>query len=224
MLKCLICLGMAAATVYIPAEAHLPFMKPELTPDIVATSDVRIDGIDVLTLRVGEVPSLVIRERRDRLEEVAIDSSEGKLSISASDGGWFSSRDYTAVLTLPTLASLSLSGSFEARISGVNAEALALDFAGSGDVVISGRCTKLMLDTVGAIDVTAKSLICQRVEIDAAGLSDIHVFASDVLDVEGAGKTDVMFSGDPQKVLSDLAGIGSVGAAPKTKTTGGTAL
>lgn len=200
------------------AAAHDDPSHHQQTFDIVAASIVEISGIDTITMRIGEEPSLVIEERRGRLNDVSVTSSAESLTIKSEETSWFSSRDYTVTLTLPALTLLDVSGSFDAEVTGVNANALAIDLAGSGDLLISGRCKQLTLDSAGSMDVDAKSLICQTVEIDSAGAADMHVYAAESLNVEGAGATDVLFSGNPGKVTSDVAGLGKVTAAPSTQS------
>ncbi|MGD1954395.1 MAG: GIN domain-containing protein [Sphingomonadales bacterium] len=193
----------------------------EKTYDIVASEAVLISGIDDLTIQVGQDPSLVITERRDRLDKVSVESSETLLRIDAKGESWFSRRDYAAILTLPSLSDLEISGSFAAEIEGVSADTLILQIAGSGDMIISGRCGRLDLESTGAVNIDASKLVCRDVAIDAAGAANMHVFASGSVDVEGAGGTDVIYSGKPDKILSDVAGVGSVSEAEETddKTT-----
>ncbi|MEO0411438.1 MAG: DUF2807 domain-containing protein [Pseudomonadota bacterium] len=200
------------------AAAHDDPSHNQKTFEITPTTTVKMSGIDTITMRIGEEPSLMVEERRGRLKGLTVTSTAESLSITSEETSWFSSRDYIVTLTLPALSVVDISGSFDADIAGVNAKAFAIDLAGSGDLLISGRCEQLTLDSAGSMDVDAKALICQSVEIDSAGAADMHVYAAESLNVEGAGATDVLFSGNPGKVTSDVAGLGKVTAAPASQS------
>ncbi|MEM7569776.1 MAG: DUF2807 domain-containing protein [Pseudomonadota bacterium] len=218
-------IGAVFAAITAPyAMAHDDPSHDAIQPKIVATDTVMISGIDTVTIVIGDEPALTITERRGRTDDVEVKSTSEGLFIEAKDLGWFASRDFSATLTLPAISILDISGSFDAEMTGVNADTLQLTLAGSGDIIVSGRCGTLQLDTAGAMDVNAKGLVCERAEIDAAGASDIAVFAARALSVEGAGSTNVRYSGDPGKVTSDVAGLGKVEAAPKEASAEETSL
>lgn len=197
----------------LDAVAHDSAAHKHEVYEISDTRAVRIAGVETVTIKIGDAASLMVTEKKDRFDTIKVKSTDKSLSIAAEDKSWFSGRDYALVLTLPSLNSLSLSGSIDGTVTGIESEAFDLSIAGSIDLVISGTCTALSIDAAGSIDLDATDLICADVSIDAAGSTDIFVHAARSLDVEAAGANDVIYSGSPATVSSDIAGAGGVKAA-----------
>lgn len=209
------CFGYAAALVVgggvsLDAGAHEAGKHEHKSYDITDARSVYIAGVDSVSIKIGSAPSLVVTERRDRFDKITVKTTPKRLSVTARDANWFSGRDYALVLTLPAVDVLNLAGSIDGTVEGVDSVNFKLDLAGSVDLNIQGRCTALTIEAAGNVDLQAANLVCESVNVDAVGATDIAVHATQSLDVDAAGASDVRYAGKPVKISTDLAGAGSV--------------
>lgn len=183
-----------------------------------------------LTLAVGD-PSLTITAGRNVLEDITTEVSDGALTIDM-EPDW---RDPGAVsyrLTLPTLASVRLSGSGEVtgevagsgdsalevsgsgriELAAIDADDLQVDVGGSGEVVVrdvTATTTTVRIDGSGRADLSGTS---DRLDATISGSGEVAaaaLVAQDVVArVPGSGTVDV----DAERTLdATVAGSGSVG-------------
>lgn len=141
-------------------------------------------------------------------------------------------KNVQAVITMPSLGRLDISGTskvvingtvsqnFDADISGVgsiavreiNAGSLQVDISGSGNLSIaSGHVNKAELDLSGSGSIAAFGLVADHVEVDISGAGGAEVNALQSLDAEVSGAGSVHYKGQPA-VTKDISGAGVVSA------------
>ena len=109
---------------------------------------------------------------------------------------------------------LSISGSSDAQLNGLDTEQLRVAITGSGDVSASGKAGKFNLSIAGSGSVQARELAAADVEISIAGSGDARVHADKTLAVSIAGSGDVEYGGAAAITRSRIAGSGSVRQRP----------
>jgi hypothetical protein len=105
---------------------------------------------------------------------------------------------------------ISISGSSDTRLQQLKTGELQISISGSGDVVGAGSATKLKVGIAGSGDVRLTEMKADDVNISIAGSGDAAVQAEKSLEVRIAGSGDVLYSGNPARVDSRVAGSGSV--------------
>jgi hypothetical protein len=105
-----------------------------------------------------------------------------------------------AVVTMPALKRVSVSGVADADISGVRAEGFKLDLSGVGEVNIAGACDKLVARVSGVGEVDAQSFQCKAVDVKVAGVGEARVYASESVFAEVSGMGGIMIYGSPKMV------------------------
>lgn len=105
-----------------------------------------------------------------------------------------------AVITLPALNGLSVSGVVDADIDGVDSDTLQLSLSGVGDVDIEGKCGRLKARVSGVGDFDGEALECADVTVSVSGVGDATVFASESVDATVSGIGSITVYGSPENV------------------------
>lgn len=92
----------------------------------------------------------------------------------------------------------------------LDGEVLEASLAGASSVKAQGNVEQLVIDMPGAGKLDAFELRARKVKLTLAGAGKAEVFASEELQVDIAGACSVLYKGDPEKVYSNVSGIGRV--------------
>ncbi|MEI6751948.1 MAG: DUF2807 domain-containing protein [Paludibacter sp.] len=84
----------------------------------------------------------------------------------------------------------------EVNVSGL----LDLDTKGASKVELKGICNKLKINGVGASEIEATDLIAKDADIHVSGATHANVFATENLNAEAYGASDIDCKGHPKKV------------------------
>ncbi len=105
-----------------------------------------------------------------------------------------------AVVTMPALERLSVSGVTDADIRGVDAGAFRINLSGVGEVTIEGRCGNLEARVSGVGELDAKSLKCAVADVALSGMGEASVFARETARAEVSGMGEINIYGSPKTV------------------------
>ena len=123
-----------------------------------------------------------------------------KLAGAKRSVGITNAKGVDAVITLPNLTALEISGVVEGTAQGISTEAFEVDISGVGEVELSGECGELDANVSGVGDLDAEELKCRNVEIRLSGVGDASVYARDEVDASVSGMGDIDVYGSPEKV------------------------
>ena len=137
---------------------------------------------------------------------IAVTVGAVRLTRLASAG---SGKVVVEALKTPRLR-LALSGSSDATLRGLDADAFDVGVAGSGSVQASGSARQAKLAIAGSGDIEAAQLAADDVTVRIAGSGDAKVTADKTLEVSIAGSGNVEYGGTAAKVRSTVAGSGRV--------------
>lgn len=118
-----------------------------------------------------------------------------------------------AVITVPSLSMLDISGASDSRITGsVTGAELKVMLSGAGSVTADNiQVSSLDADMSGATDLTINAGSVSKASYDVSGSGDIHAFNLQTneseVEVSGAGSAEVTAS---QKLSVDISGAGGV--------------
>ena len=88
-----------------------------------------------------------------------------------------------------------------------------MEISGAGAVKLEGRADYQSIKMSGAGGYSGFELISQNCKIDISGVGSADVFVEKELDARISGLGGVSYKGNPDNVISDVSGLGSVGRA-----------
>ena len=95
---------------------------------------------------------------------------------------------------------IELLGASEADLEVKVAGMLDLDTKGASKIELKGTCNKLRINGVGASEIEATDLIAKDADIHVSGATHANVYASENLNAEAYGASDIDCKGHPKKV------------------------
>lgn len=191
---------------------------------------VGVSGADDVTIRAGNIFSVVATGGQDDLDKLDIRVEGGQLKVGRKSSGWnWNGKEVAIAVTMPALRGLAVSGSadvradkgvadvFHVRVSGSgNVDVASLDaktanvsVSGSGNVRMAGRCGAQNVKVAGSGNVDLSALNCVNSAISVAGSGDVMARASGQAAISVAGSGDVTIAGGA-KCTKKVAGSGDV--------------
>ncbi|HBS32782.1 MAG TPA: hypothetical protein DEA40_13750 [Parvularcula sp.] len=161
---------------------------------------IEIGGAYELDVIVGEDFSIELSGPPEEMERVEATLKNGALVLGAKKRIKGGHKGVKAVVTMPALHRISVSGVADADVSGVRSDHFKLDLSGVGEVNIAGECEKLTARVSGVGEVDAQSLQCKTVDVKVAGVGEARVYASEAVSAEVSGMGGVMVYGSPKSV------------------------
>ncbi len=130
--------------------------------------------------------------------------------VIGTTGSFTTRSPMTVEVRVPSLAEVTLSGSGEISVNGIDAPLLAVSLPGSGAVDASGTVTRLdvTLDGSGLAQLT--SLVARDVHAVVSGSGLIRVTATASLNAAVPGTGAIYYGGNPPQVTSSVTGSGTV--------------
>src|SRR5688500_1379163 len=102
-------------------------------------------------------PKVVVTTDDNLQENVTTEVRDGVLVIDI-EGSIATTKGIRVDVTVPSLASASLTGSGDISAEGIKAEAFTAKLTGSGNIELRGACTAASLTLTGSGDIRAESL------------------------------------------------------------------
>ncbi|MEO1136295.1 MAG: head GIN domain-containing protein [Pseudomonadota bacterium] len=199
-------LGAAAFAVAIAggASADDDTVRSE-TLDLVGFDRIKIAGVYELDVRVGDDFSITLTGPAYEMDRVEASVENGALVLDQRRKNRNmrnrNTRDgVEAVITMPSLTALNVSGVVDGSVAGVDADNFDLNVSGVGDINIDGECGVLDAKVSGVGDLNARNLECREAEIRVSGVGSASVFASDEIDAKISGMGDIDVYGSPEQV------------------------
>ena len=134
----------------------------------------------------------------------------GKRLIIESEGSFSVSKSPRIDITIPELESMSIAGSGDVEIRGLDGGEFTYSVSGSGDLTAEGKVDYLELRLSGSGDMDTRKLIAREVDCKIAGSGDIEVYAAESFNGSISGSGDITLYGDPKYVDRFVSGSGSI--------------
>jgi|GEM_PF-1614724 len=199
-------LAVGTALAMVPAA-----FAGEKTFDVDSFHEISASGAGELVITVGEAQSVTIEAKDRHLDKIKVEVDDGRLEIRSKGRSWFgSSPSYKAVITVPSLDYLGLSGATEAVATGIDADEFEYRASGASETEISGRCNSLTVKVSGASELEAKDFVCRDVDVRGSGASEIEIHATENLSVSASGATDVDVYGSPKTNKMSTSGASDI--------------
>lgn len=165
-------------------------------------------SVDV-TAKIGTPASVGVTGDDNLLEYVTTEVTDGTLKIGMKSGSYHFTNGLKVAITTAELEKVSIAGSSDVDVAGLNGGTFAASIAGSGDIHASGRVDLLEVSVAGSGDLKLADLEAREAKVSIAGSGDARVNATQSLWVKIAGSGDVVYRGEP-KLDKSIAGSGSV--------------
>lgn len=204
MRKFLFAASAAAAAVAGAANADDDTMRSQ-TLDLAGFDRIEIAGVYDLDVRVGPDFSITLTGPAYEMDRVEASVENGALVLDQRKRKKRekkrNQRDgVEAVITLPSLTALKVSGVVDGQVADVDSDRFDLNLSGVGDITIDGECGVLDARVSGVGDLSARNLECREADVRVSGVGSASVFASDEIDARISGMGDIDVYGSPEQV------------------------
>ena len=185
---------------------------------LVDTRDVRdFDEIDVLgatdvRVRVGEQTRIVVSGDDNLIDHVLTEVDGRTLEVRMENGSYNMKKPLVVTIYTPGLDALTIKGSGDAFLSGLDEDELRLSVMGSGDVEAEGMVEHLIARVKGSGDMSLKELRARHADVSVKGSGDITLYASESLDASVMGSGDISYWGNPVERSVSEMGSGDIEA------------
>lgn len=113
-------------------------------------------------------------------------------------------------VSVPNVEALEISGASKIEMTNVKNDSLTVDSSGASKIKIEGITKNLTVDSSGASTINAENLKSENAFIDSSGASKINVFASNTLEADLSGASNVVYSGSPKNIKKKASGVSCV--------------
>jgi hypothetical protein len=177
---------------------------------LAAFNSVDLAGANNVVIRVGEKQSVVVRADNNLLDRVRTEVQSAELLIANTPGSLTTKSPMSVEVTIPTIKALTLSGSGNIAVNGIEAESLKMTLPGSGTLTGSGTATRLDVTVSGSGTVQFTRLVANDVRAVVSGSGSIFITATKTLDASVTGSGAILYTGNPQDVTKSVTGSGAI--------------
>jgi hypothetical protein len=173
---------------------------------------IEMRGAAELVVKIGPATSLNLEGSEKTLNRVDTRVNDDSLVIDVGKShGWFSEYGHLKVtITTPSLKALESNGAGDIKITGLNGGDQELRLAGAHNVEGDGHLDKLTIVLSGAGNIDYHKVVAEDATVTVNGAGNVDVQVKQALHAEVNGLGAVHYSGEPQKVESELHGLGSI--------------
>jgi hypothetical protein len=174
-----------------------------------------------LYLKTGSVYSVVLEGDKDLLAKITTEVRDNKLIFRHDNYRWTGNEKVVVYITMPTVESLSLSGSGKIMVeSPLNGESLKLSISGSGRLISGdlnyeeiscsisgsgnfefngkGKVTDADLAISGSGGYKAPALELANLDVRISGSGSCDCFVTEMLEASISGSGNVLYAGNPR--------------------------
>lgn len=178
------------------------------TRSVPAFNAIELAGANVVTVAVGTKQSVTVRADSNLVGRVTTTVHRGALVVSQR--GSFTTRSPMSVdVTVPSIHSITLSGSGVLAVERVKSPRLYVRVPGNGVVTVAGIVTRLDVRLGGSGDVRLGDLTARDVAARVSGSGRLIVHATGTLGASISGSGAIFYTGNPV-VTQSITGSGVV--------------
>jgi hypothetical protein len=165
-------------------------------------------GADVV-VSVGGAQAVTVRGDDNLLALLRTDVDDGRLTIS-QETDLDPKVGLRVEITVPALEELAVAGAGDATAEGVSGGTFRIEVSGAGDVEASGDVDRVEVVVSGAGNVRIDELVAREAQVEVSGVGDVDVHATELLEASVSGAGQIVYSGNPARVDSDVSGAGEI--------------
>jgi hypothetical protein len=141
---------------------------------------------------------------------VTTEVQSGTLVIGNTSGSFSTKSPMSVEVAVATLNALTLTGSGNVVVDGIEAERLVVDLPGSGTLTGNGAVTRLEVTVGGSGVAQFTRLVANDVQAVVSGSGSIFVTATRSLDASVSGSGAILYAGNPRDVTKSVTGSGAI--------------
>jgi hypothetical protein len=180
--------------------------------DVASFGGVELAGSNNVTIRVGEKQAVVVHADDNLLDRVMTEVHADNLVIGNTPGSFTTGSPMSVEVSVPSLTAVSLTGSGNISVSGIDADDLTVLLSGSGVLSGSGTATQLDVTLTGSGEAQLEQVIASDVQALVSGSGQILVTATRSLDAAVPGSGQIVYGGNPEAVTESVTGSGAITA------------
>lgn len=172
---------------------------------------IRIDGVFVVEVTVGEDFSVELEAEDNLIEYLIVEVRRGQLVLDMEDGVELETdEEFRVTVSMPKLVKVQGEGVYQLRARGLDNERTEIYAEGVGEIELEGRTHDLRVECEGVGDVDLRGLVAQNARVHLEGIGDVRVFVEQELTARVDGMGQLSYSGDPESVDDEVNGFGSI--------------
>lgn len=125
------------------------------------------------------------------VDDAVFEVVDGELRIGMDDGFYRAKVDMKAVVSMPSMDALDVSGASEVSVADLAGDSFDLDVTGASDVDVDGTADALTARVSGASDVDLDGLTVGDADLEVSGASGLDLGSATTADVEVSGAADL---------------------------------
>lgn len=173
-------------------------------------NQVKLNGIGDAQIVKGSDTDITVEADQNILPYIKTEVSNQVLVISIQGGvSIHPSRTIRYRVSSTSIASVTLNGTGNATVSGIDANNVNLTLNGAGNIDATGSCNYLTALIAGTGDIDASDLKARTAYATLKGTGNITVWTTDYLNAKISGCGNIGYYGNPF-LDSSVTGIGSV--------------
>jgi len=176
---------------------------------VAAFRSVDLAGSNNVFIRVGEEQFVQVYGDGNLIDRVTTDVEDSTLVIG-SKGSYSTNSPMRVEVSVPSLRDLTLSGSGNVLVSGVDGRRFTVTISGSGAVRASGTTEQLVVTVSGSGQAELGGVEASIVHAVVSGSGEIVVTATASLDASVPGSGSIMYGGNPNDVTKSVTGSGEI--------------
>ena len=169
----------------------------------------QIRGSTNIQVRLGAAPSLRLRADDNLLPYLTTRVENGTLILD-SRGSYRTRTNPLAVITVPNLDYVHISGSGNAALAGVNNRSLEMLVQGSGHIRATGRTGHIKATIHGSGNADLRGLAAGRADVSVMGSGNAWVETNGAVTARSFGSGNVYVLGRPASLETQRGGSGRV--------------
>ncbi len=172
-------------------------------------TQIEVAGVFDLDVEVGPDYSIRLSGPSGEMEKVQATLKGETLILDRIDAKSRKNRQrrrngVKAVITMPELNALEVSGVVDATIAGVDSADFSMNLSGVGEIEVAGRCDNFHANVSGVGELEARGLECRTVDVDISGVGEASVFAADAVDASVSGIGEITVYGVPASIRKEV--------------------
>lgn len=176
---------------------------------------IELRGAAEMQVEVGKGPALSITASERVLQGTSSQVRDGVLVVLIRErGGWFQRAPAAKLIVqAPTLDSVDISGAGDFTLHDVSGERLSLALQGAGSLDANGSVGQLTARIDGAGKGDLSKLVATDAQVSVNGAGGLEVNVTGTLQAELNGVGSITYTGNPQKVVPSVNGVGRISPA-----------
>jgi hypothetical protein len=177
--------------------------------DVGAFSSVDVSGAYEVEIVCQKQPSLEVEGDDNILPLVQTYVKNNTLYIT-SNKPFSVKRAIKVRITTGNLEGLSSTGASTVTLDGVKNEQLVIETSGASKIDASGETKTLDIESSGASKVDVQELKAARVKVSLTGAGRANIYASEEVNADVSGASQVTYYGEPKVVNKSVSGASAI--------------